>query len=545
LNLLAIAEKILPKKLQAQMLILISALALFHILVSGLIHSSLVVKYIEEWTGEKAVSIAKTFAANQLVRENIANDDRYRIIQNLSFSVMEETGAEYVVVANRKNIRLSHPKRERIGGRFAGGDTERALLGESYYSRGTGTLGPALRGFSPVKDDNDEVIGFVAVGFMMSGIKSDIQNYLIHPMFYVTVMSLTAILCAVFITRYLRRQTMGLDPAEITSLFTQKNAVIHAVREGVIAIDADAELILINRSALNYLEISKQKDAKDDVASLPFYNDMESVLSTGIAESDKETVINGYTFIFNIVPVFYENQVKGAVVSFRRKDEINDLYNRLCKEKEYSEMLRAQAHEYSNTMHTIGGLIQVGECDEALSMILQETIDYEQVISDIKKTVAIKRLRALLIGKYNRSKELKIEFNIDKSSSLKRLPVNIKTGNILTIAGNLINNAFDAVLINGKKEKTVNFFISDTGSEMMLEVEDSGVGLDPEMHDLIFEKGFSLKDSDRGYGLYLVKQAVAESGGEIFWECSESGGCLFTVIIPKRNLDEKYQNTDS
>lgn len=517
------------------MFIMISFIVLFQVLLSGIIHYIQMSAYIESWTGKRAMDIASTFAEDETVRNNIENMDSYGLIREKAKKVRETVGARYIVVANKNKIRLSHPKPERIGGKFAGGDSDRALKGETYFSMGTGTLGPALRGFAPVKNDQGHVIGFVAAGVLLKDVKHDINNNIFSPLVYVLLMTLTAICATLFITEYLRRQTLGLDPADITSLYIQKEGIIHFVREGIIAADNNGHIMTINPSAMEYLNISTPEEIiGKDITALPFFDTMESVLSLGIQELDMELVVRGHIMIFNFIPVFYEGQINGVVASFRRKDETDFLYNRLCQEQEYSEMLRSQAHEFSNIMHTIGGLLQVGEVDEALSMILQESTDYDHLVKFLKHSIKEKRLNALLLGKYNKSKELKISLEIDVSSSLKELPATLSRKSLLSIAGNLINNSFDALKDRHETEKKIVFFITDMGSDLMIEVEDNGSGVPEKLYDTVFEKGFSLnKGVKRGLGLFLVKQAVQEAGGEVFCGKSELGGALFTVIVPK------------
>jgi two-component system CitB family sensor kinase/two-component system sensor histidine kinase DcuS len=204
--------------------------------------------------------------------------------------------------------------------------------------------------------------------------------------------------------------------------------------------------------------------------------------------------------------------------------------------QEYSEMLRSQTHEYSNKLNLIAGFIQLGATREALELITRESSDYQDLMNFLNEAVPDPVLSAIILGKFCRAQELKIRFRVDPQSHMADVPGWLNREKIVTILGNLLDNAFDAVQQKEEAGREVRLSMTDLGRDLVFEVEDAGKGIDPETAPRIFERGFSTKIlPGRGVGLSLVKNTLADLGGEILLGSSELGGALFTVILPKRS----------
>jgi two-component system CitB family sensor kinase/two-component system sensor histidine kinase DcuS len=291
---------------------------------------------------------------------------------------------------------------------------------------------------------------------------------------------------------------------------------------------------LANTAALKYTCFnSSELEGKyiDDV--IPCAG-LKHALISGESEHDQERLVNGQELIFNIVPVLKDNAVKGLVASFRRKDELDRISHELSSIQQYSELLRGQTHEYSNKLHTIAGLIQIEAYQEALELVARESSGYEEIIRFLNKAVPHPVIAAIVLGKFNRAKELKIAFEVDREGTMVDVPGWIKQEKIVTIIGNLLDNAFEAVLEQEKTRRNVFLSFTDLGNDIVFEVEDSGPGIPQERLDIIFEKGTSSKGTlRRGLGLYLVRQRLDELGGFISVSTGKSDRTLFSVIIPK------------
>jgi two-component system CitB family sensor kinase/two-component system sensor histidine kinase DcuS len=224
------------------------------------------------------------------------------------------------------------------------------------------------------------------------------------------------------------------------------------------------------------------------------------------------------------------------VASFRRKDELDLLAAELSRVQEYSELLRVQTHEYSNKLHTIAGLIQIEAYREALDLVVTESSGYEDFIRFLGEAVPHPVIAAIILGKYNRAKELRVNFDIDRESTLVDMPKWISQEKVVTILGNLLDNAFEAALQRPPGLRTVEMSFTDLGNDIVFEIEDSGPGVFVDEQEHIFEKGVSSKGPGRrGVGLFLVRKRIEELGGQIMVSRGGLGGALFTVVIPKES----------
>jgi two-component system CitB family sensor kinase/two-component system sensor histidine kinase DcuS len=525
-----------PTTIQAHLIIMVLALVIMQIAVSWHVISGLAEEMLHEQIGQTALQTAKTIAQIPNIREALQAGDPLGEIQTLAETIRVQTGASFVVIGDRFEKRYSHPVPERIGQTFVGGDTGPALLeGKSYISEAVGTLGRSLRGMTPIFDAEDAIIGFVSVGYLSENVHQSISAHLDKPLMYIIGMSLAGILSAVVIAGRLKRLTLGLEPSEITNLYLERVAVLQTIREGVVAIDHQGDIRVANQAARRYAGLSLQERFSGrPVDSVIPEAGLLHTLYTGQAEFDQERTVNGQELVFNIVPVFQDQKVRGVVASFRRKEELDRLAAELSRVQEYSELLRVQAHEYSNKLHTIAGLIQIEAYREALDLVVTESSGYEDFIRFLGEAVPHPVIAAIILGKYNRAKELRVSFSIDRDSTMADVPKRISQEKIVTILGNLLDNAFEAALQRPPGLRAVEMSFTDLGNDIVFEIEDSGPGVAVDEQNHIFERGVTSKGQGRrGVGLFLVRQHVEELGGQVMVSRGGLGGALFTVAIPK------------
>jgi two-component system CitB family sensor kinase/two-component system sensor histidine kinase DcuS len=520
------------------MIVLLGLLVLVQIGISGIIFGSLVADILEDQIGKRALDIAQTVARDPLVARGITAGDPEQKVQALVDPIRQTTGAEYIVVCDAQGVRLSHPDSWKIGQKFVGGDEGPALEeGRSYVSSAVGTLGPSLRGFAPVYGAQRQVVGFVAVGYLLEDLDRTIIQHQLQPRVFVFMMALVGLLGAVLIAGRFKRAILGLEPREIASLFQERGAILETIREGVLAVDRHGEVRLANAAARRDLELVQEGGeglAGQPVSHVIPQAPVAEVLEKGQAVLDREIARNGVAFLVNVIPVIHQGQVMGAVASFRRKDELDRLASELSQVREYSELLRAQSHEHSNQLHTLAGLIQIGAPQEALDLILHETRDYQDLISLLNTAVPHPLVSGLIIGKCHRASELKVQFLIDPESSFGDIPAAVNQEQLVTILGNLVDNAFEAALAGSREPKVVRLSMTDLGRDLIIEVEDSGQGVPAEQVDHIFQRGVtSKKGANHGVGLHLVRENLATLQGQVTVGESELGGALFTVSIPK------------
>lgn len=533
-----------PMKLQNKMILLIVALLLFVATVGGIISLRMVSTILESQIGSRALKVSQTVARIPQVREELLGGDFSSMrLQEIIEPIREETGAQFIVIGDRNGIRYTHPVGERIGRQMVGGDNERALTrGISYISKATGTLGPSIRGKVPVFD-GERVIGIVSVGYLMEDVKAIIRSYQLRIISAITAAILLGVGLTIKITSNLKKAIFGLEPEEIGTLLQERTATLEAVREGIMAIDRHGRITTVNQAAFETLNIEPAADIIGRQVREVFPETrMLEVLESGESQLDKVLNLGGKEIIVNRLPIVINGRVTGVVSSFRDKSELESMARKLYQVQKYTEMLRAQTHEYSNKLHTISGLIQIGACQEAIELIGSETSGYQQLITSLMTIVENPVIAGTILGKYNKARELKIEMLVDPDSSMNDIPATIKKEHLVTIIGNILDNSFEAVLQRGASERKVRLSMTDLGNDLIFEFDDSGPGIARNRWQEIFAKGFTTKDREgHGMGLYLVEKTIARMGGSISVGESELGGAAFTVIIPKTGRrDERH-----
>jgi len=527
-------DRLLPRSLQVKLSLLVTSLLVVLVSLIGALFSDFSESLLSEQVGRKALEVAQSVALNPAIRQGLQAGDSAQV-QSVAEGLRAATGAEFIVVGDRQGVRLSHPDPQKIGQQFVGGDIRAALDEErSYASQAVGTLGPSLRGIVPVKDTKGAVAGFVAVGYLISDIEATLRIKQREILGYVAVVLLFGVFGAVVIARGLKSAIFGLEPQEIATLFSERGAIIETIREGVVAVDAKGQLTLVNQAASGYLGQSSSADLRGrSLGEICPCADLEQTLACGEPVFDREVELPNRTMVVNALPL----SGGGAVASFRPLDELDLLTRELSQMQEYSEIMRAQTHEYSNKLYTIAGLIQLGALQEALDLVMTEASGYQELIHVLSQAVPDPIVSGLILGKFNRARELKISLQFDHESSLRDLPPQINREALVTILGNLLDNAFEAVRDAGDSRE-VRLSLTDLGEEIIFEVEDSGPGIAAEVAQTLFDKGVSTRaGSGRGMGLHLVRQALQGIGGQISYGEGDLGGALFVVSIPKQRKD--------
>ncbi|WP_232697152.1 ATP-binding protein [Brevibacillus daliensis] len=525
--------------LQTKMVLLITLVIACIVGNLALLFSTIITHSVEEQIGKRALSVAKTVANMETVISAFELPNPSSVLQPLAEGIRLNTEAEYIVIGNREGIRYTHPIESRIGHNMVGGDNQQALLyGQSYVSRAVGSLGPAVRGKVPIRDNRGSIIGIVSVGFLTEDIQEISESYRDRVFLFVTIAIITGILGALLLSRHFKKAIFGLEPEEIAAVLVERNAVLQSVNEGIIVINKQGKVTLVNQAAITILDLPDETEMMgQNITNILPGSKMLEVLETGEQHLDRPAIMAGKEILVSRIPIKAKNKVIGVVCSFRSQSKMNQVVEELTQAKRYSEALRAQTHEFHNLLYTISGLLQLGSVQEAVDLVTQETSSHQELTLFLAKAVPDPLIGALLIGLTNRARELKIQFKIDSHSKLRAVPAHINRQEMVSVIGNIIQNAFEAVLESD--EKKVSCYLSDVGNELLFEVEDSGPGIRDDLIDKIFESGFSTKspyqlDEKRGIGLAKVKQIVTDYGGYIIVGKSEWGGALFIVALPKK-----------
>ncbi|MEF1256542.1 sensor histidine kinase [Vibrio sp. M260112] len=496
----------------------------------------------EDEMGQKALGIASFLAESPYVIEMIENgpdeesQERYRTLTTL-------IGAAFIVVGNNEGVRLVHPLDERIGKPMKGGDNDRALIdGQSYVSIAKGSLGYSVRGKSAVFNAQGQIIGVVSVGYLIDRLQDRIEPFLI----YLILMAFAVVGANAIVSSYASRRfqhaILGFEPEEIGRLYVELDVTLETLKEGILTIDDKGKLRSINKSACQILGLNKEQSLNQPLSEVLPDSDLQTVLQTARTDHDINLYLNKQRLIANRSPIIVDGKVVGAVSSFRLRDDLTELTEQLAKTKEYAEMLRSQTHEHRNKLNTISGMVQMGELEAVQYLIGQETEHYQALIEFLRETVKEPLIAGMLLGKTERARELGLRLVVEEGSRLEPLPKRINPEDLVTILGNLIDNAFDATREAITKEtlfsphrRTIEVSISDFGNEVILEVIDQGCGLPENMSvESLVRRGVSSKDkATRGVGLYLINELAIRYHGELEMVNNKQHGARITVYLPK------------
>ena len=458
--------------------------------------------------GERALIISRTVAQITPIIEAFDDKNPAEVINPLANRIRQQVGADYIVVGNKQGIRYSHPLPDRIGKPMVGGDNYEPLAGREIISVATGSLGTAIRGKVPVRDASGQVMGVVSTGYLLPTVQSIAARVSLNLLPWFGLGLLFALLSSVWMSRRIKRELFDLEPEQIAALVLQHRSVLSALQEGVLVVDADGKVQLANPRAAHMLGISTRTDSPLPISEVWPQLKQSSLLES--SNTENESLQIGTLPV--LVGVF--KMGKGQhVVTFRDRAEILHMAEELTQTRRYADLLRAQTHEFMNRLHTIAGLIQLGKPSEALNVIrseVKQTGAVRALIADIE----VPRVAALIIGKYERARELGLQFELEPGSLLRSSWV--RASEVLElVVGNLVENAFEAVLEKPLVSPKVTLMIGEDPEGLQIEVRDNGLGVPAQMGSRIYERGVSSKGQGRGLGLSLVKQQTEALGGSL------------------------------
>ncbi|MGB0733684.1 MAG: PAS domain-containing protein [Pontibacterium sp.] len=423
-------------KLRTRMVIILGMMALAQTGVIGAFAIQYLTYALEEQVASQSLNLAHTLANTPHVIKAVRNKDS-DFLQPYSLRIADAAGARFIVFGDNQAQRLSHPNVDRLGksmGDDDGDNNHRTLiLRESYTQKATGSLGASLRGKAPIIDEHNQVVGLVSVGYMLTSVDMLINSYTHTLVSVILVAFMVSVIVAIWVANHFKRAIFGLEPEEIGRLFQERNATLQSVREGIIAINANEEITTINKAAVRILDLPAPSElvGKHIKDVLP-RSQMLQVLASGEPQFDHERMLTNRSLIVNRVPLKTGNQVTGVVSSFRLKDELDMVSAKLTHIQEYANSLRSQAHEYSNKLHTIAGLIEIGANDKALEVIGHETQDQQDLIQLLMNSVPDPILAGVFLGKYSRAKEMGLTLHIDPDSHMAHIPDHIPREHLVT-----------------------------------------------------------------------------------------------------------------
>ncbi|WP_202806543.1 sensor histidine kinase [Kribbella catacumbae] len=480
-----------------------------------------------ETEGNRALAVAERLAVTAGVRDVASLGPAYTTqAQSVVESGRTFSGSTYVVVALRNRQIVASTDPLPITGKPLLQETD-AFLGRSWVGRDEVT-GAALAMAPILNEDSGATDGVVAVGRQYPSVLDNLAAAMPNLLTYLGIASLLGVIGSLLLARTVKRQTLGLEPREITGLVEQREALLHGIKEGVLAVDLDRRITMVNDEAAHLLGVPVVSAGRalievDDTGRLGEIFD-----GTDIA-TDRILPLHGRVLTLNRMPVRSHGRHIGWVATFRDRTELLELQRELDLTRNTTDTLRAQAHEFSNRMHIVSGLIELGEYDDVRRYIQRVAADQTELTAGITARVADPAVAALLIAKSSQAAERGVSFVVDQATLLSRLDERLAT-DVSTVLGNLVDNALDAA--TGARDPYVAVEVLETAGAVRIEVRDSGPGVDSGMQHRVFTHGFSTKDGaeDRGIGLALVRVICRKRGGDV--TVHNENGAVFVATLP-------------
>ncbi|MEU3888594.1 sensor histidine kinase [Streptomyces sp. NPDC029041] len=519
----------LPRRVFSQVLLMQVVIAAgVAVLATGLFLAPLS-NQLDDQAMRRALAIAQTTAQLPDLAEDVRDTPPTPNgpVQREAEQIRKATKAEYIVVMDWRGVRWSHTDPKQIGG-IVSTDPGQALAGKEVMEIDSGTLGRSARGKVPLRDNDGHVVGAVSVGIAYDSVRARLIHAIPGLLAYAGGALAVGALAAWVISRRVQRQTRDLAFSDIAALLAEREAMLHGIREGVVALDRTGRIRLVNDEAQRLLGIGETVVGRSPDAALGAGRTAD-VLAGRVTGTDLLTVRGQRVLVANRMPT----DDGGAVATLRDRTELEQLGRELDSTRGLIDALRAQDHEHANRMHTLLGLLELEMYDDAVEFVGEVVGDHRATAEQVTERIEDPLLAALLVGKATVAAERGVALGM---SDRTRLPDRlVDPQGLVTVVGNLVDNALDAVA--GKPHARVEVELRAEGRTAILRVRDTGPGVPPEHRELIFTSGWSTKKPpahrERGIGLSLVRRLAERQGGSATVGEAHGGGAEFTVVLPE------------
>ncbi|EST38463.1 hypothetical protein N566_07145 [Streptomycetaceae bacterium MP113-05] len=520
----------LPRRVFSQVLLMqLAIITGVTALVTGMFLAPLSAEFDDRAT-QRALAIARSTTVQPGLPELLRSPTGPSAdgpVQHRAERVRQATGASYVVVMDTRGIRWSHPERRRIGRRVST-DPARALAGHEVRHIDVGTLGRSARGKVPLRDETGRIVGAVSVGIAYDSVRERLLGAVPELLAHAGGALGVGVLAALLVSRRLQRQTHDLAFSDISALLAEREAMLHGIREGVVALDGEGRIRLVNDEAQRLLDLRPQDSGRALQDALGAGRTAE-VLTGRVTGWDLLTVRGGRVLVVNRMPT----DDGGAVVTLRDRTELEQLGRELDSSRGLVDALRAQDHEHANRLHVLMGLLELRLHDEAAEYLAEVVGVHRATAEQITGQVRDPQLAALLVGKATVAAERDVLLRVSPGTLLPDRLVDSRE--LVTVVGNVVDNALDAAAGTHRAEVGVEL-LPEGETGVRLRVTDSGPGVPATRREQVFAEGWSTKPPPahgrRGLGLALVKRLVERHGGTIRVGEARGGGAEFTIALP-------------
>ncbi|MFJ5222159.1 ATP-binding protein [Streptomyces sp. NPDC088400] len=507
------------------------------VLVAAVVAGCAVFAYItgraqaDDTARKEVVATAHAMADSPSVQTAIRTSDPTAKLQPYAERVRHDTGLDFITIMNPQGIRWTHPDPSRIGKPFLG-RTAPALHGKTFTETYTGTLGPSIRVVTPVRD-GDRIVGLVSVGITVERVSSQVTKQVQALALMAGGALALGGLGTYVVNARLRRHTHGMNAEELSRVHDYHEAALHAVSEGLLMLDGANRIALMNDGGRELLGLDDSAVGRP-VAELGLPVPLTGALLSATPRTDEVHMTADRVVVVNTRPVV-GGERRGTVITLRDHTELQALSGELDSERGFTQALRSQAHEAANRLHTVVSLIELERVEQAVEFATAE-LELAQALTDrVVAAVGEPVLAALLLGKAAQANERGVELELTEDSQIDDgvLPESLPARDLVTILGNLIDNAMDAAQGSEGARVMVAALVED--DELLLDVRDTGAGVEPGDMDEVFRRGWSTRGPGRGLGLALVRQAVHRAHGTVRLTRGPEGGAEFTVRLPLGN----------
>lgn len=531
------SDKRLKKKYKTltRLMLIMTGLVVISLLVTSFFMIEYIKKREDEIIRQKIYATAKVVANDNRVKDDIKHHRKTLAIQKFANRVMEETGTDFVVITDETFTRYSHPINEFVGKNFSNiEDISSTFHSGDHYSKQSGVLGDGLRFFTAIKDDDGNNIGVVCVGYTKETVKKQILHSQEKILFGLLIGIVVAITLAIVYNNRLKRILLNYEPVEIAYNYIEKNLISDHVSEGIIAINMNKKVIVKNSSAnqildkAGYSKVKKGEQIPDKLFEI-FFRD---IIEENQTSRDELIVLNHIEVLVNRNAIYQNGKLYGGVVTLRDQSEMKKLITELSGTEKYNDSLREQSHHFMNKLHVLHGLIEMKSYDEVEKYISYLKDDYHEKIGYISESIKVPAIAGFLLAKVREAKQKNISLLIDPDSRIiNKEGLDELYNELLIILGVLIDNSMESIADNEEGKIVVYLYLNTDENILLCQVYDNGCGISKDILENVFERGYSTKGENRGYGLNAVDTIVKKYNGLIDVE-SEVSKTKFTIEIP-------------